>query len=1138
MKRSVISIVASALVLAPLAAAAAPPHPGLLKEVREGLRPEPAYMRTLRETGPPEGRRVKKILPLLRKMGILPGVTGKAPGSPGAETLFGEAPPYSPAPPTTGSPYVLALLVEFSDESGQTAASYFDDLIFGTDGPSVDHFYREVSGGALDIGTADAPSSTGWLTLGGTKAFYNSEYIMRSMVADAVAAVDSQVDFSQYDNDSDGMVDYFILVHSGTGAELTGNDSDIWSHQASISSPVATSDGVSINSYMTVPEYWFSSGDMTIGTYCHEFGHLLGLPDFYDLYWDSEGIGAWGLMGYGSWNGPLGMGESPSYPSAWSRIALSWVIPEAPSDNLFGVTLSPVESSGPVYFLWNDGVANSEYFLIENRQWTGYDSWLPHHGLLIWHVDEIMTTNNSQITSHNDCNWPMHYMMALQQADGYLNLERNMNSGDAGDPYPGVLGKTEFSVRTTPNSGSYANCLSKVGILDIQEIGSDITADLYPDAAPSLMVSGFSDLTPLLPGMTAGLTVTLTNGGMDATGVTGTLSSMDPLVTVTVDSAAYPDIGMGIAETNSSSPFVIALDPSLAPGTIVDFEVAVAADNGYADTLTFPLAVGPATVLFVDDDRDDPADYSTLFMDPLAELERGAGYWDYALRGTPPDFLIDRFPAVLWTTGATFSSTITSDDEDLLSSYLSGGGSLALSSQDYMYDSNITYGGLSSFLTSYLHVSTYTGEQSISQVTGYNGDPVSSGLGPYDLAFPPGFFNRPDHVYADAQASPMFRKPSAPPAAIRYSGSAFRSAFFTFPLEAMSGTDRTEVMANLLPWLSPAEADSSGDGLPDILVSRPDISGGADIMVLESAGGSLRDPSDRGDLDGDEDFLLRGDLDGDGLADLLRGRAVAGDTFEWSAHIARWSYDGMSWKTILEDSGIWHAGLGSPDGRFLIGDADGDGRDDLIFAEPAVENPRIARWMAALSTGQGLGDAQEWSPGFGKLKRGHYLAGDINGDGRADLVWGKPKASNPAIVKWKAAPSTGAAFMPGVLWSADAGCSDSRFLLGDADGDGMDDLVFSMPRSKRRKPFRWKVARSTGTYFAGAERWKSRFGKFRWKGFALADLDGNGGADLVGWKKTIDDRWIFSGALSTGSYFTGIGTIADTPRTTGDAVIP
>jgi M6 family metalloprotease-like protein len=1125
MKRACLSAVMFSLLCTSVPALAVPPHPSLRKEVQEGKRPEPGYMRQVREKGAPKVKGKRKALGLMKKKGLFskaaPGVS-PAPGFDAPDTAPADT---AAAPAAVGTPNVLALLVSFSDVTGQAAPAFFESLIFGGAFPSVRHYYGEVSGGALSLTTVDPPSSEGWLPLTGTKAGYNADIYLQAMVQDSVAAADPTVNFSDYDNDGDGAVDYFIVIHPGTGGELTGSNDDIWSRTATLPTPIATADGVVVDTFMTVPEYWLNPGDMTIGVYAHEFAHLLGLIDLYDLGSDSAGIGDWGLMGHGAWNGPISRAGSPAYPGAWSRAALGWVDPAVPSGNLDGVVLQPVEEGGPVYYLWNDGAPNNEYFLVENRQQIGYDLYLPSHGLLVWHIDENMTTNNHQALSHNDCYWNPHYLVALQQADGDLGLEKNLSTGDAGDPYPGVLAKTGFSSDSAPNSGSYRDCLSQVAVRGINEGGTAVSADLQVSAPPELMVEAYRSGAPLFPGREATLTVALLNGGGNVAGVTAELVSSSSLVTVTQPYATYPPIAFGETGMNDTAPFRVMVDPSALPGDLADLQILYTTD-GMAGTeaLDVALAVEPEGVLFMDDDRNSPGDFSSFFLTPLATLGRAATHWDGLVRGTPPPYVLEHFPLLLWTTAATFSDTVTAEQEDFLTSYLMGGGSLVLSSQDY-YDDR----GYTPFALNYLRLSGFTGEAAYSLVTGYNSDPVSGNLGPYTLAYP--FPNRSDYVFSSSQSSPFLRKVSGSPAAVRYEGPLFSTAFFGFPMEALGDGDRTETIAHLLPWLDKVPGEGTGDGLADLLLVSPGGAGGKDLQVLESEGYAVAGPVLRGDLGGDEDYFIRGDVNGDGLGDLVWGRILDADTVEWDVHLAVWSDDGGGPVVAFEDWNLsipWSRGAGSPESSFFLGDADGDGKEDLIFAEEDPANRRNLTWWVARSTGRSFLNPVVWSAAFGSPTKGTYLVGDVSGDGRADLLYLRAR-------RCEVARSTGTAFVEIGVWSKATGGSRADYYLGDVNGDGVEDLVYS--RDGKNRDLEWSASLSTGRSFAASETWSEGFGGDSWTGFGLVDLDGDGASDLVGWGLEGVD-WIFRASYSTGMRFGDPGTVGRFPALPGDAVIP
>ncbi|HUU45724.1 MAG TPA: M6 family metalloprotease domain-containing protein [Acidobacteriota bacterium] len=381
----------------------------------------------------------------------------------------------------TGSFNVLAVCVDFSDKTASVAATAFDNLIFASGSGSVRNYFGEVSYGNLDMVTVDLPSTLDWMRAPSTYATYvNGAYGMggypnntQKLCEDLIELLDGLVDFSDYDNDHNGSVDGLVIVHTGPGAELTGNPDDIWSHKWGIW-PSKVKDGVSISSYSVQPEYWFSPGDITIGVYAHEIGHLFGLPDLYDVDGSSRGIGRWSLMSSGSWNGSLG--SSPAHLDAWCKTEVGWLTPTVIGANATDVLVPRVEDSARVYRVWSEGAGGSEYFLIANRQRVGYDGALPSAGLLIWHIDETKSGNNAEwYPGHTSSG---NYLVALEQADGLWQMEQNSSTGNSGDPFPGSTGATTFSAATTPSSDAYSGTQTFVTVTNISASGEFMTCDL------------------------------------------------------------------------------------------------------------------------------------------------------------------------------------------------------------------------------------------------------------------------------------------------------------------------------------------------------------------------------------------------------------------------------------------------------------------------------------------------------------------------------------------------------------------------------------------------------------------------------------------------------------------------------------
>lgn len=375
----------------------------------------------------------------------------------------------------------------------------------------LDQEGKYAEGGVYKLGNVNGDAHTG------------------EFIRDLLKAADSQVDFSKY-ADENGEVPNVFVIHEGTGAEYSLDPGQFWSHKWNILSALyygkyyetgkpapqyegvdqdqwiadtikedMTYDGVVVNNYNIQPgiggnvagfdaatnmykeEAKTGPFPVQTGVYAHEFGHALGLPDFYDTLYSSEGVGNYSMMAGGSWmrypdKAEYG-GNSPTHFDPFSKIFLGWANPieVTPENGVQEITLPAVNKAtadNGIVKMEVPGSNGTEYFLFENMQQDGFNKGMIRqgedaHGLVAWHVDENVINlyqtagfrpnnvenwmnkrfqyNQSQTASNGDV--VTHYGLSVLQADGKYDLEKNLNRGDAGDFF-------QSGSKITPVSGN------------------------------------------------------------------------------------------------------------------------------------------------------------------------------------------------------------------------------------------------------------------------------------------------------------------------------------------------------------------------------------------------------------------------------------------------------------------------------------------------------------------------------------------------------------------------------------------------------------------------------------------------------------------------------------------------------------
>ena len=311
----------------------------------------------------------------------------------------------------------------------------------------------------------------------------------------ALDAVDSLVDFSDYDSDGDGYVDMVFFLVAGFSANYSGNNSSyLWPHMYYLYY-APWHDGVGFGLYACSTEIagWERQQyDINgIGTICHEFGHVLGLPDLYDTDYSGSGgesrnPGNWSVMASGSGGN---FGRNPVGYSLYERYALGFTTPEVLTTP-GNYSLQALDESNHGYRL--NTPHDKEFFLIENRQRGKWDRYLPGNGMMVARVD-----------STDERVWWMNTVNCSPTRMYYELLRANYSGYDSdSDPFPGTAGVTSITNFSKPSLMTWDHNFNEFSIYDIAEQDGLITFSLQPDTSIMTTVEDF-ELLPVTSNQSA-----------------------------------------------------------------------------------------------------------------------------------------------------------------------------------------------------------------------------------------------------------------------------------------------------------------------------------------------------------------------------------------------------------------------------------------------------------------------------------------------------------------------------------------------------------------------------------------------------------------------------------------------------------
>ncbi|MBN2915680.1 MAG: M6 family metalloprotease domain-containing protein, partial [Prevotella sp.] len=370
----------------------------------------------------------------------------------------------------------LIILVQFTDskfKSGHDLALYErianDENYSGNNfRGSIKDYFKAQSHGLFELDFDVA----GICQLQHTYAYYgknsnDNDVRAGQMVAEACLwAHEHGINFSKYDWNGDGEVDQVFVLYAGHGEASYDKDPDtIWPHMHYLSASdygkSLSLDGVTVDTYACSSELNGDGNLDGIGTFCHEFSHCMGFRDLYDTsYAGWFGMGDFDLMCSGSYNGDS---KCPAGYSAYEKAECGWLTLKDMTNieqetSIVGV--QPMSADGDAYIIKNKG-HEDEYYILENRQKTGWDSYLPASGLMITHVDydadiwdwNMPNTSGKYEDANGNTKTNDHQRLTIFRAGKSTD-----EYGDASDLYPygsnNSLTKTSSPAATLHNTNS------------------------------------------------------------------------------------------------------------------------------------------------------------------------------------------------------------------------------------------------------------------------------------------------------------------------------------------------------------------------------------------------------------------------------------------------------------------------------------------------------------------------------------------------------------------------------------------------------------------------------------------------------------------------------------------------------------
>lgn len=398
----------------------------------------------------------------------------------------------SSKPLTQGNQKVLCILIGFPDRPFTKTKAEFEAMwnatgynVLGSQG-SVREYYLENSYGHLNVtatvvGPYTAEHNSSYYDTGTSSSTIGNSNV-KELIKEAISASKNDIRFKDFDVNGDKYVDAVHVIFAGYGKEYSRTAGVIWSHRSQLSRPVRQDAIYKAQEYFCTPELAKATGTAIapIGTVCHEYGHTLGAPDYYDL--NSAGFigtGYWDVMDSGSWNNE---GRCPAHHNPYTKAyiynwAIPAIIPASAQNTIYD--MSPSHNSALFYRI-NTSTAN-EFFLIENKTKVPntFNAHIPSSGgLLIYHIHSDLQNaiaNRCVNTSH-----PQKCYIVCASATSEPNSTPSSYGSINYASYPSFNNKTFFTSTSIPSAKSWAGAATGVDICFIRRNGNNIQFVVNP----------------------------------------------------------------------------------------------------------------------------------------------------------------------------------------------------------------------------------------------------------------------------------------------------------------------------------------------------------------------------------------------------------------------------------------------------------------------------------------------------------------------------------------------------------------------------------------------------------------------------------------------------------------------------------